>query len=115
MDSQDLIKKIEGMKNLGGHPRFYELLFQIAELHANKNHDYAKDADPLSNLKECERFGVPAWKGALVRITDKFARITQLASGKKALVKDEKMVDTLSDMSVYCLLTIILIEEMEKK
>ena len=111
MDSATLIKRIEGLKTLGGHHRFYELLLQIAELHANKNHDYATDGDPLSNLRECERFGVPAWKGSLVRITDKFSRITQLAGGKQAKIKEENMVDTLSDMAVYCLLTIVLLEE----
>lgn len=111
MDSTALIKRLEELKTLGGHPRFYQLLLEIAELHANKNHDYAQDKDPLSNLRECERFGIPAWKGSLVRITDKMSRLTQLASGKEAKVKEERIEDTLQDLSVYAILTIILLEE----
>lgn len=113
MDSQALIKRIEALKTLGGHPKFYDLLLHIAELHASKNHDYARTADPLSNLKECETFGIPAWKGALVRITDKFSRIVQLAAGKNPRVKSEAITDTLMDMAVYALLTIILYQNQD--
>lgn len=110
MESKELIKKITELKNMGGHPRFYELLLQIAELHARKNHDYAKDKDPLSNLKMCESFGITPFQGILVRLSDKWSRITQL-SKKQAMVKDESILDTLMDMAVYSLLAIIVKEE----
>lgn len=115
MQTEELIGKLRTMKELGGHPRFYELLLEIAELHAKKNHDYAQDSDPLSNLRECERFGIPAWKGSLVRITDKISRLTQLASGKQAQITSESLLDTLQDLSVYALLTIILLETQTTK
>ena len=114
MDSTTLIKRIEGLKTLGGHPRFYELLLQIAELHANKNHDYAVDNDPLSNLRQAESFGIPAYKGVLVRLSDKWSRIQEL-SKKPGLVKTESVEDTLMDMAVYSLLAIILFGEQNKK
>jgi hypothetical protein len=114
MESKELITKIEKYKNLGGHPEFYNLLMQIAELHARKNADYAKTTDPLSNLRQCEAFGIPAWKGVLIRITDKFSRVTQLGSGKEAQVKDESIEDTLMDMAVYSLLAIVLLREGKK-
>lgn len=114
MKSKELIEKIEQMKNLGGHPRFYEMLLEIAELHARKNHDYAKDKDPLSNLRMCEQFDLPAFKGVLVRLSDKWSRITEL-SKKEAMVANESIIDTLMDMSVYALLAIILIEEDAKR
>ena len=97
-----------------GHPRFYELLDIIADLHDRKNANYAKDGDPLSNFRMCEEFGVPATMGTMVRISDKYSRITQLMKGKKDEV-GESIKDTLQDMAVYCLLEIILIEEEEAK
>ena len=110
MDKDTLLKRMESAKTLGGHPRFYEIMLENAIMHAKKNHDYAKDTDPLSNLKECEKFGIPAWKGALVRITDKISRITQLANGKHAEITDENIFDTLRDLSIYAILTMILLE-----
>ena len=95
------------------NPRFHELLKEIAELHDMKNSDYATSDDPLSNFKECVKFGVPAWKGCLVRISDKYSRITHLAQ-KPPAVKSESIVDTLKDMATYCLICVLLFEE-EKK
>lgn len=99
-------------KKRPGHPRFYQLLEQIGDLHDRKNKNYSKDSNPLSNLRQCESFGIPAYLGALVRLSDKWARIQELAKGKKDLV-GESFTDTLMDMSVYALLCIILYEEQE--
>ena len=93
-----------------GSARFYALLDELAELHSRKNHDYAATADPLSNLRMAETFGVPAWKGVLVRMSDKWSRITQLVSGKQP--KNESLKDSLLDLAVYSLLTIVLLEEL---
>jgi len=94
-----------------GHPRFYELIEEIKKTHSDKNHDYATASDPLSNLKLSQEIGIPPWKGVLVRMSDKWSRITQLASGKKAQVKGEAITDTLKDLAVYSLLCLILYEE----
>ena len=114
MLNKDLKKHLDNLKKLGGHPYFYELLLQIAKLHSDKNSNYAEDNDPLSNLRECERMGVPAHIGVAIRLTDKFSRYTQLLKGKKDLV-GESVFDTLLDISVYSLLSIILIKESQKK
>ena len=97
------------MKN--GHPRFYELLEEIAELHARKNSDYATNEEPLSNLKRCERIGIPAWKGIIVRLEDKWDRIEKLAVKGEPSVVEETIIDTLKDSAVYALLCIVLLEE----
>jgi len=94
-----------------GHPRFHELLEEIRELHNRKNADYSEENNPLSNFYECERFNVPAWKGCLVRISDKTSRIFRLAAKGKAEVKDESIIDTLKDLAVYSLICIILYEQ----
>lgn len=96
-----------------GHKKFYELLKKIEDLHDRKNSNYANDSDPLSNLKQSEQFGIPAWQGTLVRMSDKWSRITELAKGKEDLV-GEAIEDTLLDLAIYSLLCIILYEERDK-
>jgi hypothetical protein len=91
------------------NPAFAALIEEIKALHESKNHDYAEDADPLSNLRRAEAFGIPAWKGVLVRLTDKWSRIEQLASGKEP--KHESLRDSLIDNAVYSLLAVLLLDE----
>src|SRR5574343_895929 len=93
-----------------GHPRFYELLREMEDLHDRKNENYAEDANPLSNLRASEAFGIPGYLGTMVRMSDKWSRLVQLMGGKQDKV-GESMKDTLKDMAVYCLLEIILLEE----
>ena len=101
-------------KITGGHPRFKELLKEMQDMHDRKNNNYATDENPLSNLMECERMGLPASTGVLVRMSDKYCRLMELAKGKKDLV-GESFIDTLMDLSIYSLLLRIIIEEEEKK
>ncbi len=98
---------------IGGHPRFFELLDEMAKLHTSKGHDYSKSEDPLSNLRGCEAFGVEAWKGVLIRMADKWSRIRELTNGKTA--KHESLRDSLFDLSAYALLCLILLEEKGEK
>jgi len=97
------------MSERHGDPRFYTLLEEIAELHSAKNHDYAKTNEPLSNFNKCAAFGVEPWRGVLVRMSDKWSRIEQLAGGKVA--KNESLRDSLIDLSVYALLCVLLLED----
>ncbi len=97
-----------------GHPRFYELLQQMADLHSRKNHDYAGD-DPLSNLRASEEIDIPAWKGILIRLMDKWGRLKTFAKTGSFEVKDESVNDTLMDNAVYSLLCIIVLEEAKAK
>jgi hypothetical protein len=91
------------------NPAFVAIIEEIKALHESKNHDYSQDADPLSNLRKCEAFGIPAFKGVLVRLTDKWSRIEQLACGKAP--KHESLRDSLIDNAVYSLLAVILLDE----
>lgn len=99
------------MKKLNGHPRFYEILEGLAQLHSAKNSDYAGESDPLRNLRQCADMGIEPWKGVAVRLTDKMDRIKSYAQKGSFEVKDEGLVDTLRDMAVYSILAIILFEE----
>lgn len=95
------------------HPRFVELLDKMKEIHYAKDHDYAGDV-PFSNFRKSESFGVSAWKGAMVRMSDKWSRLCTLST-KDAMVKDERFEDTLLDLANYALIIYILREEESKK
>jgi hypothetical protein len=93
-----------------GHPLFYELLEQMAELHSRKNHDYSGTADPLKNLRSSLRLGIDPFIAVLIRLQDKWSRLESLAQADP-LVKGESIEDTLMDNAVYSLLAIILLRE----
>ncbi len=97
-----------------GHPDFYKLLDQMAELHSRKNHDYAGTSDPLKNLRACTRLELDPFTGVLVRLQDKWSRIEEFVKSKTLLVKNESVEDTLMDNAVYSLLAIILLREQKK-
>lgn len=97
----------------GGHPKFYDILNDLAILHTRKNHDYAEDSNPLSNLKRCEKLSIPPWVGCIVRMQDKFDRIENFAKMGFLKVADETIIDTLNDLAVYAILCRILYEEGE--
>jgi len=95
-----------------GDPRFYALLAEIAELHSRKNHDYSKPTEPLSNFTRSRALGVEPWRGVLIRMSDKWSRIEQLASGKTP--KNESMRDSLIDLAVYALIDVLLLEDADR-
>lgn len=98
-----------------GHPDFYKLLEQMAELHSRKNHDYAGTSDPLKNLRACERLDMDPFLGVMVRLQDKWSRLEEFIKQGVMLVKDESVEDTLMDNAVYSLLAIILRREAKIK
>jgi len=85
----------------------------MAKVHSDKNHDYAGFGDHLANFKLCEHMGIPAWKGALVRICDKVARLWSFAERGELNVAEERVEDTLIDLAVYSILTVLLFKERE--
>jgi len=103
------------VKTKFGHPDFYKLLDQMAELHSRKNHDYAGIKDPLKNLRACERLNLEPFLGVLVRLQDKWSRLEEFVNSGQLMVKNESVIDTLMDNAVYSLLAIILYQEQQKK
>jgi hypothetical protein len=97
-----------------GHPRFYEMLDTMAELHSRKNHDYAGTSDPLKNLRACKRLELDPFLGVMVRLQDKWSRLEEFVKSGTLMVKSESVKDTLIDNAVYSILAIILYEEQEK-
>jgi len=96
----------------GGHPMFNELLIRMSKLHEAKDHDYSHN-NHLANFYVSEEFNIPAWKGCLIRLSDKFSRIKSIIKKGESKVTSESLEDTLLDLATYSLLVIILLKETE--
>jgi len=97
-----------------GDPEFYRLIIEACELHEKKNRGYAGKRNPLANFYECEDFGVKAWKGCLVRMSDKWSRMKTLVNEENDPVlieakKMESLEDTIFDLGIYSFIELILL------
>jgi len=101
-----ICKKGLTIDNTYGHPHFYSLIEKMAKLHATKNRDYG-GGNPLGNFLNCEKLGVDPFMGIPVRMSDKWSRICSLTKSGEQHVKDESIEDTLLDLSIYCLLALV--------
>ena len=90
--------------------RFNEILGVIKKLHDDKRHDYGND-DIFANFRLSEMAGISPWKGSVIRMGDKYARISNFIKKGDFKFKEESIKDTLMDMAIYSLITIILYEE----
>lgn len=99
----------------GGDTRYLALLDEMKELHIRKNAGYSGESlDRWANFRMSEGFGVSAFLGCLVRMSDKFIRITNLVKNPKNEMVGESIIDTLKDLAAYALIAICLYEEEEK-
>ena len=104
-----------------GHPKFYELLEQEAELHSCKNHDYAAGGDPLGNFKRVSqilalypglKLSDPSVYAIVQMLKQLDAALWMQSNGHKAMVegKDKRW----QDIAVFAKLIPIIQEEMNK-
>lgn len=94
------------------HPnsaRFHQLLKEIGELHDRKQKDYGADDDPFANLRASEKWGIPPWLGALVRLNDKVTRLQSFA--RKRQLANESAEDSMRDIAVYAIIALVLYEQ----
>ena len=71
-----------------------------------KNADYSGEkemgSDPFRNFMNAKMAGVSIQQGILVRMVDKFSRVSGLlANGNQPKVADESVIDTLDDLINY--------------
>ena len=99
------------MTNEEQSKRFYELLDTIKNLHDAKKHDYGAKEDIFANFRLSALTGISPWKGSVVRMGDKYSRICSFIKNGDFKFKEESIKDTLLDMAIYSLITIILYEE----
>jgi hypothetical protein len=112
----------EGQRFLGGsllkddvHPTsqaFFDLCDAMKDMHRRKSSDYGcpSGTDPLANIRNGAKFvGIPAWKAAMVRLSDKVTRLaTYNATGR---LENESLEDNLFDLASYSLLALLLHRE----
>lgn len=60
-------------KKYYGHPKFYELLHKLAELHDKKNRQYASSSDPLGNFYRGSRIVKKLFHPELQKDPDRLA------------------------------------------
>lgn len=94
--------------------RFEEITTQMLEITKAKNNDYSwKDnSNPFKNFEAVKTFGIKTEDGFITRMTDKLMRISNLTR-QEASVSDEKITDSLLDLSCYALLMKIYLEQKE--
>ena len=99
------------MTNEEQSKRFYELLNTIKNLHDAKKHDYGAKEDIFANFRLSALTGISPWKGSVVRMGDKYSRICSFIKNGDFKFKQENIKDTLLDMAIYSLITIVLYEQ----
>lgn len=105
-----------------GHPKFYKLLEEIADLHSRKNYQYATMADPLHNFTRTgeiiRKFLKPGIKPALASC---LSLMSKQVDGVYEIVGENKegtvdsLRDKLMDVAVYSLIAIIIAEEKSRR
>jgi hypothetical protein len=90
-----------------------KLFDEIEELHSKKNAGYAGigTTDAWKNFRTAQWFGASAFTGCLVRMGDKFIRVSNLSKNPACDQVGEAITDTLQDLAVYCLVAICLWDE----
>jgi hypothetical protein len=91
---------------------FFDLCDALKEMHRRKSRDYGcpSGEDPLANIRNGAKFvGIEAWKGAMVRLSDKVTRLASYnATGR---LENESLDDNLFDLASYSLLALLLHRE----
>ena len=97
------------------HPtsqRFFDLCDSLKAMHASKSRDYGcpTGTDPLANIRNGAKFvGIPAWRGAMVRLSDKVTRLATF--NVTGTLSHEGVEDNLLDLASYALLSLLLYQE----
>ena len=104
-----------------GHPRFYEILEEMAELHSVKNHDYAAGGNPLGNFRRratilAQYPGLDLSDPAVIPLVDMLKQLDALLwfYSNKHDAKVEGKGGRGKDVAVYSVINMILEEEKKK-
>ena len=98
-----------------GHPMFYEILKDLANLHSIKNYQYAQKENPLSNFDESgelckylfkENINKPLAECLALNAKQITAVYSMIGTSKKNT--EEQIDDKLRDCAVYFIIAMIL-------
>lgn len=102
-----------------GHPKFYQILEELKELHNRKNAQYASSENPLGNFERAsrmiEKLLNPEIKNkrlayALILASKQIDGVIDILAENKKNTVDE-LRDKLIDIAIYSVLAIILDED----
>jgi len=95
-----------------GDPTYLQLLEEMKSLHIRKNAGYSgESSDRWANFRLAESFGVSTFLGVMVRMSDKWIRITNLVKNPSLDKVGEAIEDTLMDLASYALIAICILKE----
>jgi hypothetical protein len=87
-----------------GDHRFLGYLDELKAMHLSKGGDYASEDDPLLNyVTSAADNGLPAWRAAQLRLSEKYRRLVNLTLDGRA-PNHESVEDTLMDMAALALI-----------
>lgn len=86
---------------------FEDITIAMRNLYEKKNMDYSD-----SFAKSFQEWGLPM---ACIRLDDKLNRLKSFAKKQDMQVTDETVIDTLTDLANYAIMTIMELKEKEKK
>ncbi len=104
-----LTERKEVMNILEREKWIEELQKEESEIRKAKGHDYSIDDDCMGNLRK------HGWRGLLIRIGDKIARLEAFSQKGKFKVKDETLKDTIMDARNYLAFLLLMFDEENKE
>lgn len=83
--------------------KFNKITIELLDIYEKKNKDYGN-----SFSEQYKEYGLSS---SLIRLDDKMRRLKNLNKVKSQNVKDESIIDTLSDLANYAIMTIMELKE----
>lgn len=90
----------------GGSPEFEAVVQEVLDMHRRKGSDYGTDQDFFANVSASANWGIEPWVGAMMRVSDKVARLQSAAKG--STLKNEGIEDSLLDIATYAIIAVCL-------
>jgi hypothetical protein len=105
-------------KRIYGHPRFYAIVQELADLHEGKNRQYATPEDPLGNFKRTGKIiskmikpGLDPTLASCLAFMSKQVDGVYEIFGEDKLDTIDSLEDKLRDIAIYSVIGLILVEE----
>lgn len=99
-------KAIANATQQKGSPEFEVVVQEVLEMHRRKGADYGTKEDFFANVSASAHWGIEPWVGAMMRVSDKVARLQSAAKG--STLKNEGIEDSLLDIATYAIIAVCL-------
>lgn len=92
---------------------FRIVLDEMWKLHQKKSQDYGSQEDPYRNIRSGTNWGTDPWISAQIRLGDKTQRLQNYAQTGE--LSNEGAEDSLIDLAVYAVISLVLWREQYKE